>query len=273
MHIFWSLNDLLVCCFLFNPKPWDFLLNFDGRRLWLGGCWCYIFYQCDYTRWVVVDKQVFSPSFSLTFFCLPGVIASSGILLNVLLDQFKEGKAVTGWIPSLLGGLLLAVGKIWWACCGWFSCSPHESISQSINHSFDCTAVCSMLTPFHVISQLIYPSIDWLIGFFDQSIDWLIDWSIDWLIFWSIHWLIFWLIDWLIDFPSINHIGLCFCYRTIFKLFDQPFELPNSQCSWRIHCCKYIYPLTIIELTARIFEFFKKIPCLGDRMPSQFSGD
>lgn len=40
-----------------------------------------------------------------------GVIASSGILLNVLLDQFKVGKAITGWIPSLLGGLLLAVGK------------------------------------------------------------------------------------------------------------------------------------------------------------------
>ena len=41
-----------------------------------------------------------------------GIIASSGILLNVLLDQFKhEGKAKIGWIPSLLGGLLLAVGK------------------------------------------------------------------------------------------------------------------------------------------------------------------
>ncbi|OQV16695.1 Arylsulfatase B [Hypsibius exemplaris] len=39
-----------------------------------------------------------------------GVVASCGILLNVLLDQFKEGKAITGWIPSLLGGLLLAVG-------------------------------------------------------------------------------------------------------------------------------------------------------------------
>lgn len=42
---------------------------------------------------------------------IQGIIASSGILLNVLLDQFQAGKGVTGWIPSLLGGLLLAVGK------------------------------------------------------------------------------------------------------------------------------------------------------------------
>ncbi|GAU92885.1 hypothetical protein RvY_04907-3 [Ramazzottius varieornatus] len=42
-----------------------------------------------------------------------GLIASSGILLNVLLDQFKhDGKAKIGWIPSLLGGLLLATGPL-----------------------------------------------------------------------------------------------------------------------------------------------------------------
>ncbi|XP_055337737.1 arylsulfatase B-like isoform X2 [Paramacrobiotus metropolitanus] len=39
-----------------------------------------------------------------------GVIASTGVLLNVLLDQFNAGRATIGWIPSLLGGLLLAVG-------------------------------------------------------------------------------------------------------------------------------------------------------------------
>ena len=42
---------------------------------------------------------------------IQGVIASCGVLLNVLLDQFKDGKGVAGWIPALLGGLLVAIGK------------------------------------------------------------------------------------------------------------------------------------------------------------------